>query len=82
MVIDKSTAPIDYESCITKLSLNEAGLPMVDSEFEGITEGKEEDREQKLKTKWAALEALVGGKKRIRLIAQNLVQHVERWTGR
>lgn len=77
-VIDKATVPIYYESRIAKLSLNEVELPKVDSEFEEITEGEEEDRKQKLKTKWAALEALVGSEKRIRLIAEDLVQHFER----
>ncbi len=77
-VIDKATVPIYYESRIAKLILNEAELPKVDSEFEEITEGEEEDRKQKLKTKWAALEALVGSEKRIRLIAEDLVQHFER----
>ena len=32
----------------------------------------------KLKTKWAALEALVGNPKRIDLVAVDLVQHYER----
>ncbi len=77
-VIDKATVPIYYESRIAKLSLNEAELPKVDSEFEEITEGEEEDRKQKLKTKWAALEALVGSEKRVRLIAEDLVHHFER----
>ena len=77
-VIDKATVPIYYESRIAKLSLNEAELPKVDSEFEDITEGEEEDRKQKLKTKGAALETLVGSEKRIRLIAEDLVQHFER----
>jgi len=40
-VIDKATVPIYYESRIAKLSLNEAELPKVDSEFEEITEGEE-----------------------------------------
>ena len=74
----RSSVPISYESRIAKLSLNEAELPKVDSEFEEITEGEEEGRKQKLKTKWAALEALVGSEKRIRLIAEDLVQHFER----
>ena len=39
-VIDKATVPIDYESRIAKLSLNEAELPKVDSEFEEITEAE------------------------------------------
>ncbi len=77
-VIDKATVLIDDESRIAKLGLNEAELPKVDSEFEEITEGEEEDRQQTLKTKWAALEALVGSEKRIRLIAEDLVQHFER----
>ena len=77
-VIDKATVPIYYESRIAKLSLNEGELPKVDSEFDEITEGEEEDHKQKLKTKWAALEALVGSEKRIRLIAEDLVQHFER----
>ena len=76
-MIDKATVPIDYESRIAKLSLNEAELPKVDSEFEEITEGEEEDRKQKLKTKWAALEALVGSETRIRLIAEDLAQHFD-----
>jgi type I restriction enzyme R subunit len=77
-VIDKATVPIYYESRIAKLSLNEAELPKVDSEFEEITEGEETDRKEKLKSKWAALEALVGNEKRIGLIASDLVDHFER----
>ena len=67
-VIDKATVPIFYESCIAKLSLNEAELHKVDSAFEEITAGEEEDRKQMLKTKWGALVAIRGGKKRVRLI--------------
>jgi type I restriction enzyme R subunit len=77
-VADKATVPIYYESRIAKLSLNQAALPKVDEEFDEITEGEEEDKKQKLKTKWAALEALVGDPKRIALIAADLVQHYER----
>ncbi|MDN5752419.1 MAG: type I restriction endonuclease subunit R, partial [Nitrosospira sp.] len=77
-VADKATVPIYYESRIAKLALNQAALPVIDEEFDEITEGEEEDRKQKLKTKWAALEALVGDSKRITLIAADLVQHYER----
>ena len=65
-------------SRIAKLALNESELPKVDAEFEEITEGEEIDRKEKLKTKWAALEALVGDPKRIKLIARDLVDHYER----
>jgi type I restriction enzyme R subunit len=77
-VRDEATVPIYYESRIAKLALNEAALPKIDAEFEEITENEEVERKEKLKTKWAALEALVGDEKRIRLIARDLVGHYER----
>ncbi len=67
---DKATVPIYYESRIAKLALNQAALPKIDEEFDEITEGEEEDKKQKLKTKWAALEALVGDPKRVALNLQ------------
>ncbi|MDD2455691.1 MAG: type I restriction endonuclease subunit R [Kiritimatiellae bacterium] len=77
-VADKATVPIYYESRIAKLALNAAAVPKLDEEFEEITEGEELTRKEKLKTKWAALEALVGDPKRIALVAQDIVTHFER----
>ena len=77
-VADKATVPIYYESRIAKLGLNAAALPKIDAEFDEITEGEEQTRKEKLKTKWAALEALVGDPKRIALIAADLVTHFEK----
>jgi type I restriction enzyme, R subunit len=77
-VADKATVPIYYESRISKLSLNAAALPNLDAEFEEITEGEELTRKEKLKTKWAALEALVGDPKRIALIAADMVTHFDK----
>jgi len=79
-VADKATVPIYYESRIAKLSLNAAEMPMLDEEFDEITEGEELTNKEKLKTKWAALEALVGDPKRIALIAADLVTHFEKRT--
>jgi len=73
-VADKATVPIYYESRVAKLGLNQSELPKIDEEFEAITEGEELTRKEKLKTKWAALEALVGNPKRINLVAAHLVQ--------
>lgn len=70
--------PIYYESRIAKLGLNAAELPKLDAEFEEITEGEELTHKEKLKTKWAALEASVGDPKRIALIAADLVTHFEK----
>ena len=77
-VADKATVPIYYESRISKLSLNAAELPKIDAEFEEITEGEELTKKEQLKTKWAALEALVGEPKRIALVAADLVTHFEK----
>lgn len=76
-VADGATVPIYYESRIARLALNQEALPVIDEEFDDITEGEEEDRKQKLKSKWAALEAVVGDPKRIALVAEDLVKHFE-----
>ncbi len=77
-VADKATVPIYYESRIAKLGLNAAALPKIDEEFEEITEGEEQSKKEKIKTKWAALEALVGDPKRVALVAADLVTHFEK----
>src|SRR5262249_31281525 len=46
--------------------------------FEEVTEGEEAERKEKLKGKWAQLEAVVGSEKRLTLIAQDIVEHFER----
>jgi type I restriction enzyme, R subunit len=77
-VADKATVPIYYESRVQKLGLSQSELPKIDKEFEEITEGEELTRKEKLKTKWAALEALVGNPKRVEAVAADLVKHYER----
>jgi len=53
--------------------------PKIDPEFEELTEGEEVERKEKLKTKWAQLEAIVGSENRVKIIARDLVAHfVER----
>jgi type I restriction enzyme R subunit len=77
-VEDGATVPIYYESRLAKLELDTSERPRLDEEFEEVTEGEELERKERLKTKWAQLEAVVGAEKRIRLIAQDLVNHFER----
>jgi type I restriction enzyme, R subunit len=76
-VYDGATVPIYYESRLAKLALNESERPKIDSEFEEATEGEEVERKEKLKSRWAQLEAVVGSDHRIRLIARDLVEHFE-----
>ena len=77
-VIDKATVPIYYESRLARLELKDSERPKIDPEFEEATEGEEIERKEKLKTRWAQLEAVVGSENRIRLIARDLVDHFER----
>ncbi len=77
-VEDGATVPIYYESRLAKLALDEAERPKIDPEFEEATEGEEVERKEKLKTKWAQLEAVVGAEKRLELIARDLVEHFEK----
>jgi len=76
-VEDKATVPIYYESRLAKLQLDEAEKPKLDETFEEVTEGEEVERREKLRTKWAALEAIVGTEKRLKTVAEDLVRHFE-----
>ncbi len=76
-VEDKATVPIYYESRLAKLELKQEERPKLDENFEEVTEGEEEAKKEKLKSKWAALEALVGTDKRLELIARDLVDHFD-----
>ena len=76
-VEDSATVPIYYESRLARLALDEGERPRIDPGFEEATEGEEVARKEKLKTKWAQLEAVVGTEKRLRLVAQDIVDHFE-----
>ena len=77
-VKDGATVPIYYESRLAKLALDAAERPKIDPEFEEATEGEEVERKEKLKTKWAQLEAVVGSDKRLALVARDIVEHFEK----
>lgn len=74
---DKATVPIYYEGRLAQIRLDESAKPRLDEEFEEATEGEELTDREKLKTKWAALEALVGAEERLQQVAEDLVQHFE-----
>jgi type I restriction enzyme R subunit len=77
-VEDGATVPIYYESRLAQLDLPDEEKPRVDAEFEEVTEGEEISLKEKIKSKWAALEALVGTEKRLSVVAADLVEHFER----
>ncbi len=76
-VADGATVPIHYESRLARLELKEAERPTIDPDFEEATEGEEIEQRERLKTKWAQLEAVVGAPDRVRQIAEDIVDHFE-----
>ena len=76
-VEDGATVRIYYESRLAPIKLKEEERPKIDPGFEEVTENEEVYKKEKLKSKWAQLEAVVGSKKRIGLIAMDIVKHFE-----
>ena len=76
-VEDGATVPIYFESRLARLALDEGEKPNIDPDFEEATEGEEVERRERLKTRWAQLEAVVGTEKRLSIVAQDIVDHFE-----
>ena len=76
-VEDGATVPIYYEGRLAKIELKEEERPKIDPDFEEVTEGEELEKKEKLKSKWARLEAMVGTEERIGLVAKDIVEHFE-----
>ncbi|MGH8609690.1 MAG: type I restriction endonuclease subunit R, partial [Gammaproteobacteria bacterium] len=77
-VEDRATVPIYYESRLAKLALDPAERPKIDPDFEEATESEEVERKERLKSKWAQLEAIVGAERRRKLIARDIIKHFEK----
>lgn len=76
-VEDGATVKIYYENRLAKIILKEEEKPRVDADFEELTEGEEASSQEKLKSKWARLEAVVGNEHRVASIAADIVKHFE-----
>jgi type I restriction enzyme R subunit len=77
-VDDGATVPIYYESRLAKLNLNQVQMETLNAEVEEVFEDEEDAALRELeKTRWAALEKLVGSKERVELVAADIVQHFE-----
>src|SRR3569623_277163 len=77
-VDDGATVPIYYESRLAKLDINRVEIEQLSDQVEEIFEDEESVALREAgKTKWAALEKLVGAAPRIRQIAADIVQHFE-----
>jgi type I restriction enzyme R subunit len=77
-VEDGATVPIYYESRLAKLALKEPLLPQVDEQVDELFADEDDiPTQERAKSRWAALEALVGADPRIEEIAADLVAHFE-----
>jgi type I restriction enzyme, R subunit len=74
---DGATVAIYFESRLAKLSLKQDEMPAIDDEVDELTEDEEESQQAKLKSRWAALERVVGAEPRIQAVAADLVAHYE-----
>ena len=77
---DGATVPIYYENRLVKLDLDQAVKDELDRQFEELTEGTEEEFQEKLKSKYSTLEELVAHPKRIGLIAEDMLDHFDKRT--
>lgn len=77
-VDDGATVPIFYESRLARLNLNQAEMEQLNAEVEEVFEDEEDAAlKEAEKTRWAALEKLVGAQPRIDQVAADIVQHFE-----
>ncbi|MEO7008278.1 MAG: type I restriction endonuclease subunit R, partial [Caldimonas sp.] len=74
---DGATVAIYYESRLAKLGLKAEELATIDDEVDELAEDEEESQQARLKTRWAALEKVVGAEPRIARVAADLVTHFE-----
>lgn len=80
-VDDGATVPIYYESRLAKLDIKQAEIEGLNDEVDEVIEDEEDiSQREKTKSKWAALEKLVGSEPRIKQVCKDLVAHFENRT--
>ena len=74
-VDDRATVRLLYESRLAKLGIKPEERRKIDPYVEELTE--DEEVKNKLKSKWARLEKVVGSPERLKRIAKDIVDHFE-----
>ena len=72
---DGATVAIYFESRLARLALKAGEMPQIDAEVDELAEDEEEDQQARLKSRWAALEKVVGAEPRVAAVAADLVAH-------
>lgn len=76
-VDDGATVPIYYENRTAKLKLNENILRQIDNEYALISSESSEYEIEKSKEQLASLEAFIGSKERLNMLAEDIIAHYE-----
>ena len=77
-VEDGATVPIYYESRLAKLDIRQDDIEKLNADVDEVFEDEEDTaQKEKAKSKWAALEKLVGAEPRMAEVAEDLVNHFE-----
>ncbi len=81
-VADGATVRIYYESRLAKVNLDEEGRRLIAEFDKELEEDEEITDKQRVRAKWAKLEAIVGNPERIKNLAKDIVMHFEQRTAR
>ncbi len=63
-----------YEARLAKVELPQEARAVLDTGFEEVTELAETETRERMKTRWARVEAIVGAEKRIAEVAADMAQ--------
>ena len=76
-ITDGATVKVYYEPRLAKVELPAEAHQALDDAFTDATSGTEDEARERLKTRWARVEAIVGSDKRIAELAADIVAHWE-----
>ena len=76
-VEDGATVPIYYENRTAKIKLNEELLKKIDAEYEKMADEASETAIEKSKSDLSTIEAIIGSKERLSLLADDIIAHYE-----
>ncbi len=76
-VEDGATVPIYYENRTAKIKLNEELLKRIDAEYEKMAGEASETAIEKSKSDLSTIEAIIGSKERLNLLADDIIAHYE-----
>ena len=77
-VEDGATVKVFYEARLAKVRLPEDAFAQIDGAFTEAVSGTEEEAQERLKSKWSRVEAIVGADERLEELARDIVAHWEK----